>query len=278
MTVDLTGAVAYDIAGFAIQALHQEAALYPKPGLVSPVDAGSHRDMDYALFLASIESLGGYFRDIAEAGMQQAPFASLRALGMQAERDMLQATQGVNTHRGAIFNVGLLCAAAGWLQSENVMPTPENLGSVILEEWRDDIMQRSFGKVRSHGEQVEVQYGIRGARREAALGYPTALRYGLPAYRAILQRKGSADAAAVQALFAIMQYVDDTNILWRAGPDGLAFVKQSAAAFLDAGGVLAPDWREKAVAIHRQFVLRRLSPGGAADLLGATLFMHAACV
>ena len=100
----------------AIRALYAELALHPKPGLVSPLDSGSHDDMDMTTFMRSLFALRGYYRDIAAAGARGADFAMLQALGIAAERRMLAATGGVNTHRGAIFGLGLLTAAAGWLR------------------------------------------------------------------------------------------------------------------------------------------------------------------
>ena len=96
----------------AIASLHAELALAPKPGLVTPSDAGSHADMDARTFWRSLAALRGYFEAIAQAGLAQAPFDALRRLGLQAEDAMLRATDGINTHRGAIFSLGLLTAAA----------------------------------------------------------------------------------------------------------------------------------------------------------------------
>ncbi len=70
-----------------------------------------------------------------------------------------------------------------------------------------------------------------------------------------------------------MAELDDTNLLHRGGPEGLDFAQSSARAFLDAGGVGAAGWRERALALHATFVEARLSPGGAADLLAVTLFL-----
>ncbi|HWW69324.1 MAG TPA: triphosphoribosyl-dephospho-CoA synthase, partial [Duganella sp.] len=102
-----------EIARLAVGSLYAELCLYPKPGLVSLVDSGSHRDMNAATFMRSLFSLRHYFRSICLAGLIGAPFARLKQLGIEAETAMLKATRGVNTHRGAIFSLGLLCAAAG---------------------------------------------------------------------------------------------------------------------------------------------------------------------
>lgn len=269
-----------DLSSQAVLCLHAEVSLYPKPGLVSPVDSGSHRDMDYQMFLASINSLRGYFGKIAEAGASGAAFSTLQMLGIEAEAQMMRATRGVNTHRGAIFNLGLLCAAAGQLKHCCEQVTPQALGAVIADRWGVEILATGGVKAYaeySHGQQVEAKYGAHGARQEAVAGFPAARDYGLPAYQAALAETGCRDAAAVQALFAMMARLDDTNILWRAGADGLRYVKAVSKDFLDAGGVSAGSWKTRAIALHHEFVRKNLSPGGAADLLGVTLFMNEIC-
>jgi len=267
------------IGRLAIRSLYREAALAPKPGLVSPNSQGSHRDMDYSTFLRSLQALRSYFPAIAACGLQRPGFAPLRVLGIEAEAAMLAATGGVNTHRGAIFNLGLLCAAAGRLIVDGETPSAATACLAVKMNWATDILDglatlpvASQLKL-SHGLEVARRYGSGGARQEAASGFPAALEIGLPAYRSILVATGDGELAAVQALFALIAELDDTNLLWRGGPAGLASGRLAASEFLAAGGVLADDWREHAAAIDRDFVARDLSPGGSADLLGVTLFL-----
>lgn len=259
----------------AIAALYREVALDPKPGLVTPASRGSHRDMDFFTFVRSLQTLRGYFPAIAAAGRGRPPFETLQALGVAAEREMLAATAGVNTHRGAIFNLGLLCAAAGALQRSARPLTPEALCRTVAENWGAAILGSlpPAAEPASHGLEVARRYGAGGARREAAAGFPAARELGLPAYRATLAATGDAGLAEVQALFALIAGLEDTNLLWRGGPQGLAEARALAVDFLAAGGVLHADWRQRAAAIDRAFVARRLSPGGSADLLGVTLFL-----
>lgn len=260
------------VGGLALLALYREAALAPKPGLVSPVDAGSHLDMDYRTFLRSLEALQDYFPECVRLGEAGAPFATLRQLGVEAEAAMGRATGGVNTHRGAIFNLGLLCAAAGAIGNEGAALTPEAVCGAAAGRWAGDLQQfQPLGG--SHGAEVARRFGAGGARQEAGRGFPTVLRTGLPAYRQALQATASPDRAAVQSLFALMAQLDDTNLLWRGGLKGLCFAKVRAKEFLLAGGTLQAGWEARAWAIHRAFVARHLSPGGSADLLGATLFL-----
>lgn len=264
----------------AVLSLYKEVSLYPKPGLVSPIDKGSHKDMDYRMFLASINSLRDYFSRIADAGRYGVAFSTLQKLGIEAEARMMKATKGVNTHRGAIFNLGLLCAAAGYLKKHSMKITPEALGMTIFEQWGEGILKSDNVKAYSeysHGQQVAARYGVYGARHEAVAGFPAARNIGLPVYRTTLTKVGSKEAAAAQALFSIMARLDDTNILWRAGDKGLQYVKRLSSEFLTSGGVYAVGWKDMAIGIHHEFVRRNLSPGGAADLLGVTLFLNSIC-
>jgi len=255
--------LAADIARTAVGCLYAELVLYPKPGLVSLVDNGSHADMDAATFMRSLFTLRQYFRAIFDAGRADAPFARLRELGIAAEARMLHATGGINTHRGAIFSLGLLCAAVGHATSAGLPLTPASLRAVLLIRWGDALA--------AHG------HGAGGAREEGALGLPSVFEVGLPALQATLAAGRSMRHARVDALFALMAHIDDTNVVHRGGAAGAAAVRRGARAFIDAGGTAHAGWLAHAVALHRSFMRDRLSPGGAADLLAASCFVHSAC-
>jgi triphosphoribosyl-dephospho-CoA synthase len=227
------------VARAAVRALYDEMCLYPKPGLVSKTDNGSHDDMQAATFVKSLFSLRHYFAAIYQAGTRDADFAELTQLGIAAEATMLRATAGVKTHRGAIK-----------------LADSKDMSS-------------------SHGNLVCRKYAVGGARGEAAAGFPHVFKIGLPALAAIHQVGGSVVAARCQAFFAIMAALEDTNLLHRAGADGLHYARTSAISFLAEGGVFAANWLQRAKHIHQAFVARRLSPGGSADLLAATLFIAA---
>ncbi|MEW5709857.1 MAG: triphosphoribosyl-dephospho-CoA synthase MdcB [Pseudomonadota bacterium] len=258
----------------ALRALYRELATYPKPGLVSFVDSGSHCDMDASTFLRSLASLRGYFGAIARLGATGPSFEAMRPLGLAAERRMLAATGGVNTHRGAIFSLGLLAAACAWLHEERAPLTTAHISALVRERWGRAILERSPALAASHGAEVLRRYGAGGAREEAARGFPHLFEVGLPALRGALAATGDLHAAAVQCFFSVLAELSDTNLLYRGGREGLAFARAAARDFLARGGVLAERWREEAERIHRTFVARRLSPGGAADLLAASLFVH----
>jgi len=262
------------IARAALRSLWQELALYPKPGLVSLRDAGAHSDMNAATFIRSLFALSRFFSAVAEAGATGARFETLRALGIRAEASMLTATQGVNTHRGAIFALGLLCATAARAAACDDTPTDATLRRVLLAQWGADLVSPGCSGTPSHGMQATRRYGVTGARGEAQRAFPAVFDIALPALRDALARGCDVRHARLSAFFALLAHVDDTNVLYRGGAQGLAFVQRVAREFRDAGDVYANDALVCAEAIHGEFVARRLSPGGCADLLAATLFVH----
>lgn len=260
---------AADLGQLASACLHLELDTYPKPGLVSPVDSGSHRDMDIALMRASADALEPYFADLAVAGASGAEMAELRRIGMAAEQAMLAATGGINAHRGAIFGMGLLAAAAG---AEGF--AGESLGGRVARLWGPTIHRRP-PSVLSNGGQAIRRYGVGGASAEASAGFPALYAAALPALReGEAMADGAAEAARVHALFRLIAVLQDTNLLHRGGADGLAFAQAEAARFLAAGSVSQPNWPLLAEGIHKRFIARNLSPGGAADLLAMALFVR----
>jgi triphosphoribosyl-dephospho-CoA synthase len=265
-----------DTASLAVRCLYAELTLYPKPGLVSLVDNGSHTDMTAATFMRSMFALRHYFARICQAGIEDAPFAHLKRLGIEAEARMLKATGGINTHRGAIFSVGLLCAAIGRATAQGMSLTPSALRAVLLIRWGEELAAHSApADTESNGLRAAVLHGASGAREEGALGLPSVFEVGLPALRAALAAGRSVQLARIDALFALMAHVSDTNVFHRGGAAGANVVHRSARQFLDAGGTAHPQWKATALECHRLFVEQRLSPGGAADLLASTCLVHA---
>ena len=266
------------IARLAVRSLYAELALYPKPGLVSLVDNGSHEDMNAETFLRSLFALRHYFRDICVAGMRDAPFQELKRLGIEAERRMLRATKGINTHRGAIFCVGLLCAAIGRCRAQGRALAPGSIRDALLERWGQALSAHTAdGSAGSHGTRAVLRYAASGAREEAARGLPSVFEVGLPALRGTLARGRGMRLARIDALFSLMAQVSDTNVYHRGGLEGAATVRRHARAFVARGGTASAGWQATAIDSHRSFVAARLSPGGAADLLAAVCLVHGAC-
>jgi triphosphoribosyl-dephospho-CoA synthase len=262
------------IGDSAARCLVMELETWPKPGLVSHIDSGSHDDMDAGTFRRSAAAIKPYFQRIADAAAHGCGMGRLRIIGLEAEGAMFAATCGVNTHRGAIFGLGLLCAAAGARASGRVDPELP-LGDVVARLWGASILDGPV-LLRSHGSEVRRRFRAGGARLEAAKGFPGIYRIGLPALRrAVRINPDDAEAARVEACFALIASVEDTNLLHRGGLDGLRFARRITRHFLDNGGARRPDWRMRAQSVHESFVARRLSPGGSADLLAMTLFVDA---
>jgi triphosphoribosyl-dephospho-CoA synthase len=262
------------IAAAAAASLLDELETWPKPGLVSHIDNGSHDDMNADTFRRSVAAIKPFYGILATAGAAGAEMAELRRVGLEAERAMLDATGGVNTHRGAIFGLGLLCAATGaaW-SAQNFPPTAPVLSAIVRRRWARAIVTGPI-PITSHGTTALRCFGAGGARAEAAAGFPHVLAVGLPALR--LGRRlvpGDEGAARVQATFALLAAVEDTNLLHRGGAAGLHYVQAEASAFVAQGGVGQTGWLEKALSVHRGLVRRRLSPGGCADLLALALFV-----
>lgn len=262
------------IAAQAVDCLLLELETYPKPGLVSHIDAGSHTDMDADTLRRSATALGPYLCALAEAGARNSDMGRLRVIGIEAEAAMREVTAGVNTHRGAIFGLGLLCAAAGARWSGTV-ESAAPLGSVVARRWGKEILSGPV-TLRSHGLEARRRYGAGGARCQAADGFPSVYSVGLPALKqAAIMAPTDAEAVRVHACFSLIAAVEDTNLLHRGGTAGLCFAQSAARSFLDRGGVSQRDWRVRARTVHEAFVQRRLSPGGSADLLAMSLFVQA---
>ena len=273
------GATVHTLARAAVRALYAEVALEPKPGLVSFRDNGSHTDMTAHTFVKSLFTLRHYFRDVAQAGWEGQPFAVLQALGVAAEARMLRATHGINTHRGAIFSLGLLCAAGGWLLAQGQPMSADRVRQALRSQWGAALQQRAAqARLRpaiSHGQRVAQCFQLRSAHEEAAAGFPTLFDVTWPALQMAWAQGLPARAAKVQSLLATMAHLDDTNLAHRGGLQAMRMVQARAAELIAAGGVAQPDWVTQVRHLHAALVAQRLSPGGAADLLACACWLHA---
>ena len=241
------------LAELAVQALLEEVDQTPKPGLVDRNNRGAHRDMDRDLFHRSARSLLPYFRQAVTLGLERADcMGPLQAAGLAAERVMLAKTGGVNTHRGAVYAFGLILAAMG---SRLARGGDVFAGAAALAE---SGLPPAAG---SHGQRARQRYGASGARGEALAGFPHA-RHAWAA----LARPGGRNAA----LLTLLAEVEDTNLLHRGGPEGLALVQSRARSILAAS---PPAYGEGLLDLDRACIARNLSPGGSADLLALALFL-----
>lgn len=269
-----------NIGELAVAALAAELALDPKPGLVTPTRCGSHADMDHGTFCASIAALRPYFSDCARLGADNADFSALQRRGLAAERAMFAATGGINTHKGAIFSLGLLAAAAGQRlaaaeatdEAASTAGDPGALGRIVRRCWAPAFAAAAAAP--SHGVQALREHGMPGAREHAAAGFPVLFEVTLPALRQALLRVGDECAAGVHALLTTMAVLPDTNLVHRGGPDGLNWAQRASEDFINAGSVFVAGWESRLARLCDEFEGRWLSPGGAADLLAAAWFVQ----
>ena len=262
----LAGFCAGKLAEAARDSLLDELRTTPKPGLVDMNNNGSHSDMDAAMFERSAEALVPYFEDAARMGMDGCGMRALRDRGLQAEKEMFAATGGVNTHKGLIYSMGLLLAGMGRCLRDGGKCTEH--ASALAREDACSQLESSRSAPVTNGGRAYSRYGAKGATGEAAAGFPGALYCfsRLIHYR----QKGCEDAAAL-ALCDSMTELEDTNLLRRGGPEGLRYVRESAARI----SVMPPEERIKELyGLDRELISRGLSPGGSADMLALALLLE----
>ncbi|WP_437879462.1 triphosphoribosyl-dephospho-CoA synthase [Pseudomonas sp. LRF_L74] len=262
------------LADRVVDALIDEADLSPKPGLVDKRGSGAHSDLHLGLMHTSALSLWPTFRAMAEAGEHYGQASQplrdeLGQIGRDGEREMLRVTGGVNTHRGAIWALGLLSAAAAF--DEESLPASTIAWRAARIALLDD--SAAAPNPDSHGANVCRRYGVRGAREQAQLGFPAVLQHGLPQLRRSRAAHAGEQNARLDALLAIMGILSDTCVLHRAGLDGLQRMQSGARAVLAAGGSASFAGRQQLRRLDRDMLALHASPGGAADLLAATLFL-----
>jgi len=262
------------LAALAVASLIDEARLSPKPGLVDSRGNGAHADLDLALMQRSALSLEPAFAAMAQAGASfGAPTIELREtlgrLGREAETTMMATTGGVNTHRGAIWALGLLVAAASIGRGDTSASRTAQTAGVIARH-----ADRHAPTFTGHnGEQACRTFNVAGARGQAKAGFPHVVGVGLPELERSRGRGDGETSARLNALLAIISELDDTCVLSRGGRAALTQVQPAAAAVLAAGGAATLAGRRSLRRFAADAVACNLSPGGAADLLAATLFL-----
>lgn len=269
----------YIIAHLATQALQAELDTTPKPGLVDKDNNGAHRDMDYALMQRSIDTLHPYFVKLALLGCADAlpTHTSIRDIGIEAEKAMLSATNGVNTHKGALFSMGLAVVAAAHEErkiaaNEEQILKERNGGEDVLVSLQTTIkaLAASFPDTNgTHGSKAKLlskgTTAIKGALDNAREGYEMLFAEWLPFY---IERRKERDAHTLhKTLLRIMCDLDDTNVIYRTDLATAEEVKQEARALLD-------NFSETALKdMDRHYTTRNISPGGAADMLSLIIFI-----
>lgn len=269
------------LGALAAKALLYEVCTTPKPGLVDRSNNGSHRDMDVFTFLDSTAALLPYFEEAVRLGMEtrdlppQETFRRLRQAGAAGERAMFRATGGVNTHKGAVFTLGTVCAAAGRLWTAVGFSKDLEATLALCGEMSAQAVQEDFEAIRREGahttgQRLYLEHGLEGIRGELSRGLPAVAQIGLPTLHSRLEAGDSLEQAGVQVLLVLMAQVVDTNLIARGGLEGQQWAMEQAKN-LTQGRAATQQEAEK---LDRALIERNLSPGGCADLLAITYFLE----
>lgn len=264
--------LAMSLASHATQSLIDEARLSPKPGLVDSRGSGAHQDLTLELMERSAHSLTPTFQQLAIASWQRPVDIALRQeigrIGRDGERSMMLATNGVNTHRGAIWALGLLVSAAAIQGAMGDLHATVTLAAQIAK-----LPDHASPKIFSKGLRATQRYRVPGAREEAQLGFPHVMTLALPQLWLSREQGASEQEARIDALMAIMTSLSDTCVLSRGGLSSLKAMQQGAAEVLTLGGYRMSKGRAALAMLETRMLADRVSPGGAADLLAAALFL-----
>ena len=292
---------AFPLSASFFSALENHAALSlldevyaaPKPGLVDRIDAGAHADMKFEDFILSTAAISPFLREMALVSYQScftlpalpnaahktevALFPLLRDIGKRAEHEMYTATGGVNTHKGAIFTLGLLSAGAGLLYAKNGRLSAEaildEVQNLVGDTLRQELAELKAGEVgKAHGEAVLHRDGAGGVRSAAAKGFPVLRSVALPLLRQYEAEGQPAEASALNVLLHLILHVSDTNVLYRGGKNALLTLRADCRNILSHGGAFTPEGTALLYELKEPCKQRNVSPGGAADLLSAALF------
>ncbi|MGB4438593.1 MAG: triphosphoribosyl-dephospho-CoA synthase CitG [Sedimentibacter sp.] len=269
-------------AACACRALMYEVCTTPKPGLVDRANNGSHNDMDIYTFIDSSSVLTPYFRDFVLTGIQycndepQQLFGRIRYLGMLAEDEMLIATNNVNTHKGLIFSMGIICAALGYLFANeerldinNILELCKKMTFKVKEDFNDVNLKNA----KTNGEKLFAQHGITGIRGEVASGFLSIKKYGLPVLKSMTEKGYSLNDAGALTLLNLIANIRDTNIISRSDIKTQEQVQLEIKALIETKKIenMDIDILNK---IDKQFIHMNISPGGCADLLALTFMLY----
>ncbi len=266
-----------------ISALLSEIHTTPKPGLVDCLNNGAHKDMDISTFKDSINAIAPYFYHFAEIGrnldcIDAVTLDKIRPLGLECEKAMFNATKGVNTHKGAIFSLGIIAVAAGYCCNELQDLSADTVChavSTIAKAAEKDFLRPYASLPMTKGREIYTAYGIRGIRGEAASGFYSVRKYALPVMKELFfHGEYSDNDIYLQVLLHLMTQVVDTNVIARCGIDAIEYVKSSADNILALGGALSPDGIRSLFKLDEDFIKRNISPGGCADLLSVTIALY----
>ncbi|MDD7389932.1 MAG: triphosphoribosyl-dephospho-CoA synthase CitG [Lachnospiraceae bacterium] len=264
-------------------ALLEEVFTTPKPGLVDCHDNGAHTDMDCGTFIRSTYAISPCLTQMVYAGFQwedsiEDLFPYIRKIGMQAEKAMFQATENVNTHKGIIFTMGILGAAAGYAYRRTGIAKAETVlefsGDMVRKTMDRELADMDRRPARTHGEYLYRTYGEKGIRGEARDGFPIIRETSLPWMKHYISEGLDWNNVKINVLLRTIVKLNDTNVLSRGGYAQLEWIRNRASEILKIGGAASENGYKELMEMNRECIRRNISPGGAADILAATLFLY----
>ena len=268
------------VGQYLTQAILLEVSTHPKPGLVTRLSNGAHKDMSIFTFMMSSAVLSKAFNDLQDIGQaHRGPlaelFCKLRSYGVDAEAELLRVTKGVNTQRGILFAGGIVSAVSGYamnmgLSRDALLPMIKEMAAGLVAKELKNIDHAAM----TAGEKLYYKYGITGIRGEVENGFPSVVNYGLPALEDAFDKGATINDALVHALISLMTVVEDSNVIWRTDYDTLLEVQRIAKNILSLGSVFTEKGRMAIAETERYFLQRRISPGGSADLLSVTITLY----
>lgn len=274
--------IPYIIGHLASMALQAELDTTPKPGLVDRNDNGAHRDMDHALMQRSIQALHPYFVRLAQLGFtdKQPCHDEIVNIGIEAEREMFKATGGVNTHKGALFSIGLAAVALAG-ESFCRITQAEGCGTMAYNDVNSKQIQSLSNSIASlarlfpdtngtHGSKAKANNILKGALDNAREGYTQLFKAWLPFYIDCIAEGDN--YALHKTLLRIMCDLDDTNIVYRTSMETMQEVKTEARQMLDASRNIV-NFEAALQAMNTDYIHRNISPGGSADMLSLVVFL-----
>lgn len=268
------------VGQYLTQAILLEVSTHPKPGLVTRLSNGAHKDMSIFTFMMSSAVLSKAFNDLQDIGQAHRGtlaelFCKLRSYGVGAEAELLRVTKGVNTQRGILFAGGIVSAVSGYamnmgLSRDALLPLIKEMAAGLVAKELKNLDHAAM----TAGEKLYYKYGITGIRGEVENGFPSVVNYGLPALEDAFNKGATINDALVHALIALMTVVEDSNVIWRTDYDTLLEVQRIAKNILSLGSVFTEKGRMAIAKTERYFLQRRISPGGSADLLSVTITLY----
>lgn len=270
------------IGALAVKALLYEVAATPKPGLVDRVDTGAHDDMDYYTFMDSASVLGPYFTACASYGLgdhrDDEMLTLLKPKGMLAETEMFRSTNGINTHKGLIYALGLVsCAAAAVLKDGYREDWMDQVGEKVHRyvKEKNELGIEELKESETYGGRQYRKYGLLGARGEALSGYYHARVVGYGALNeAITESRLTINDAMLVALLKIITSLSDSNVIGRHNQETLNQSQKMAMEVIESGHLTTDTGRERYDAYIKWSKSNRVSHGGAADLLAVSVFFY----